>query len=55
MHYVFEILKIIDLREIGNCPCLYCVIVVLIGVSFFLIAITAICNTWARSSFLEKQ
>ena len=55
IHYVYEIGKNIDLQKLGKCPCLHCVIVTLIGVSFLITAITAICNIWAKSSFLKKH
>lgn len=36
-------------------PCIHCIIITILFVLFIVIYITAMCNTWARSSYLEKQ
>ncbi len=42
-------------RVNNNCPCLYCIVEVILLILFLLILITAICNSWAKSSFFDEK
>ena len=55
IHTIFEILWIKSCFEKGRYPCWHCCIIVVLLFTFMIVYITALCNTWAKSSFLQNQ
>ena len=55
IHFIFNISLAVHLCREFIYPCIHCIIITILFVLFIVIYITAICNTWARSSYLEKQ